>query len=76
MLPAGTKINAKLIEEVEKDHWIVSFQGELIQVKNSTDIKFKKNLTLTLQVVKQSPFELKVLSKENSRKLTGLDIRV
>lgn len=64
MLRTGQYIQAKLIESVEYNHWIVSFQGELLKVKNTTDIHFKEGLTLNLQVVRSSPLELKVLSQE------------
>lgn len=74
-LPKGTRVQAKLIEEVEKDHWIVSFQGNLIQVKNSTSLKFTSGLFLNLEVVKEYPLELKVISKVTAHK-SRLDVIV
>ncbi len=67
MLQVGSRIQAKLIEEVEKDHWIVSFQGQLLQVRNTTSIPFTKSQMLDLQVVKSNPIQLKVLSSSKSR---------
>lgn len=69
MLKAGDNIQGKLIEEVEKDRWIVSFQGQLLQVSNTTNITFQKNKTLNLLVVRIIPLELKVL--ESARKSFG-----
>lgn len=61
MLQVGTVIQAKLIEEVEKDHWIVSFQGQLLQVRNTTPVKFKPSLLLQLKVESPNPLCLKVI---------------
>ncbi len=69
MLKKGTRITAKLIEAIEKDQWIVSFQGNLIQVKNNTSIQFQEGLLLRLEVVRENPFQLKILSKDNSGRL-------
>ena len=51
-LSKGSRIQAKLIEEVDANHWIVSFKGHLLQVKNSTSIKFESEMSLELEVVK------------------------
>lgn len=67
MLRKGAIIKAKLIEAIEKDQWIVSFQGELIQVKNNTPIEFEEGRLLRLQVVKEKPLELKILSQKQNR---------
>ena len=73
MLRKGARIRAKLIEAIDEDHWIVSFQGQLIQVKNITDIPFEEGMLLNLQVEKIDPIQLKVLGPyNNSRK--SLDI--
>ncbi len=61
-LSKGSRIQAKLIEEVDANHWIVSFKGHLLQVKNSTSIKFESEMSLELEVVKEKPLELKILS--------------
>lgn len=74
-LLVGSRIQAKLIEEVQTDHWIVSFRGHLIQVKNSTEIRFKEGLILNLQVTREQPLQLKVLSSAK-HKSNKLDLRV
>lgn len=74
MLAVGARIQGKLIEEIEKDHWIVSFQGELFQVRNSTNIKFESGMKLNLKVVNERPFQLQVLSQALNRNLK-LDVR-
>ena len=75
MLRKGHQIKAKLIEEVEKNYWIVSFQGNLIQVKNSTNIAFSAGRILYLEVTNPNPLELKVLEKSHPRNLR-IDFRV
>ena len=75
MLKKGTYIKAKLIEAVEEDYWIVSFQGQLLQVKNNTNIEFKAGLILQLQVVKQSPLSLRILQNQSASSLK-IDIHV
>ena len=60
MLRLGQWIETKLVEAVEVDRWIVSFQGRLFQVKNHTQMKFTPGKILRLQVVGQSPLELRV----------------
>ncbi len=68
MLKKGTFIKAKLIEAVEKNQWIVSFQGDLLQVQNSTDIEFKEGLMLRLQVVKERPLAFKIITKKTNKR--------
>ncbi len=63
MLNRGQQIQAKLIEAIDKDHWIVSFEGQLLQVTNSTPLEFKKNLVLNLKVIQGNPLRLSVLSE-------------
>ena len=60
MLRKGNLFKAKLIEAIDRNHWIVSFQGQLFQVRNSSDIEFKEGLLLTLMVEKEKPLELRV----------------
>lgn len=71
MLQKGSIVQARLIEALDQDHWIVSFQGRLIQVKNSTPIEFKENLLLNLKVKKTSPVELVVVSESSKRGLSS-----
>jgi hypothetical protein len=61
MLKKGLVIDAKLIEAVDNTHWIASFHGQLLQVVNTTDLKFSANQTLRLQVIKENPLEFKIL---------------
>lgn len=75
MLAKGTIITAKLIEAIEENRWIVSFQGELLQVQNNTPIQFKENLNLRLQVIKEKPLALKVLCEQRSKR-SKLDLHV
>lgn len=70
MLKKGTQISAKLIEAIAENQWIVSFQGELLQVQNTTNIEFKEGLMLQLQVVKESPLAFKILPHKRNKKLT------
>lgn len=60
MLRVGDTVQAKLIEEIEKDRWIVSFQGTLSQVLNTTNISFEKSKRISLVVERVSPLELRV----------------
>lgn len=75
MLQKGSRIQAKLIEEVDADHWIVSFQGQLLQVRNTTAIKFEPGLRLQLVVENPNPLQLKIHSKADPRNLR-LNVRV
>ncbi len=75
MIRQGSKIQAKLIEEVDADHWIVSFQGQLLQVKNTTAIEFKPGLRLQLIVMQSDPLELKIHSQADPRNFR-LNVRV
>lgn len=74
MLQSGTIIEAKLIEAVEKDRWIVSFQGHLLQVKNTTAIKFEAGKVLQLKIEKLNPIQLRILSPRHYR--SSLDLIV
>lgn len=61
MIRVGSRIKAKLIEAIDEDHWIVSFNGHLLQVRNSASIKFEAGAMLSLQVEKINPIQLRVL---------------
>ena len=62
----GGTIFAKLIEEVEADQWIVSFQGELYQVKNETKISFAPGRNIQLKIVGVHPVRLKTVDSQSS----------
>ncbi len=66
MLVRGQFIKAKLIEAVEDNRWIVSFEGDLLQVQNSTSIIFEEGKMLTLRVQALNPLKLQVVSKAKS----------
>ena len=66
MLVRGQFIKAKLIEAVEDNRWIVSFEGDLLQVQNSTSIAFEEGKMLTLRVQALNPLKLQVVSKAKS----------
>ena len=66
MLAKGDRFTAKLIECVERDHWIVSYQGHLFQVKNTTTTTFRPGMELNLQVVSILPVKLKILAHNPS----------
>ena len=66
MLRLGEIVHGKLIEAIDKHHWIVSFRGDLMQVKNLSPIKFEKNKIVPLKVVQESPIQLQVLSSQRS----------
>lgn len=69
MLTRGSQVQAKLIEVIEKNRWIVSFQGELLQVHNSTDIKFEAGKKVLLLVCETSPLVLKVVRDKSSNRI-------
>lgn len=62
----GFVLEAKLIEAVEKDRWIVSFQGRLLQVQNTTDTEFEAGKILRLKVKKETPLLLTVIGNKNT----------
>lgn len=66
MLVKGDRFTAKLIECVEKDHWIVSYQGHLFQVRNTTTTAFQPGMQLNLQVISILPIKLKILDHNPS----------
>ena len=73
MLRKGSRVQAKLIEAIDNRYWIVSFQGQLIQVRNNTDIPFEEGAQLSLQVESVNPIQLKVLgSSRRGQKLIDL----
>ncbi len=68
MLTRGLQIQAKLVEEVEHNKWIVSFQGQLLQVENTSPLLFKESAVIELTVEKTDPLVLKVVSKSKNRR--------
>jgi hypothetical protein len=74
MWQKGQKIQAKLIEKVDKDHWIASFQGQLLQVKNSTAMIFQEGLLLQLVVVSTKPLSFKVAQGQTTKKRINISI--
>ena len=69
-LHIGDSIEGKLVEEIEKDLWIVSIQGMLLQVKNTGDLSFKKDKKVLLQLVQKRPMQFSILglAKKSGRR--------
>lgn len=76
MLTVGSQIRGKLIEEVEKNQWIVSFQGQLLQVKNSTNLTFQQGNILNLKVVSTSPLRLQVIAPASAKNKKHIDVNI
>lgn len=66
----GDSIEGKLVEEVEKNLWIVSIGGTLLQVKNTSELNFKKDKKVKLQLVQDKPMQFIILglAKRSSRR--------
>jgi hypothetical protein len=62
MFRLGEHIQAKLVEAVEENRWIISYQGQLFQVQNNSGLKFQPNHTIRLVVTQLHPLELKIVS--------------
>ena len=56
----GEIIECQFIEQIEPRVFIVSFEGKLLRVQNSTGEKFKVNQTIKLKVVSVSPLSFKL----------------
>jgi hypothetical protein len=51
-------IEATLVEQIDSQHWIVSYQGQLFQVTNRSGLDFEAQKSIQLQVVGLSPLRL------------------
>lgn len=51
-------LTVKVIEQVDKHSWIVSLQGVLIQVYNSTDQKINEGDLLKMRLISLEPPKL------------------
>ncbi len=71
----GSKVQGKLVEEIEKDQWIVSFDGHLVRVRNTTSMGFEEGRVLSLEVVGVNPLALKVLVPRKNR-INPVDFRI
>ena len=57
----GQLWKTKLIEPIDDGHWIVSLEGRLIQVRNSTGKKFTEGQEVELEVLRVRPLQLKIV---------------
>lgn len=48
----------RVIEQVDKESWIVSFGGTLIQIKNKTIRPLKEGILVSVRVKSMNPVEL------------------
>lgn len=64
----GQQVQAKLIEAIDTQHWIVSFQGQLLQVTNHTHLKFKSGVEIPLTVTGLNPLQFTVSAPKEQAK--------
>ncbi|MCB0377099.1 MAG: hypothetical protein KDD33_01275 [Bdellovibrionales bacterium] len=76
MLKLGDQVSAKLIEKVDTHHWIVSFEGDLLQVRNATTFTFEAGKIVSLQVVSERPLQFKIIGLASNKSFRGLNVRV
>ena len=74
-LKIGDRIQGKLVEEMEDNLWIVSIDGDLLQVRNTSDLSFKEGKKVQLQVMREKPLQLIILGQAQ-RSVRGFNIRV
>jgi hypothetical protein len=74
MLKLGDIVHGKLIEAIDDNHWIVSFNGTLMQVKNTSPIPFEKDKIIKLRISRERPLELQLYSGRNFS--FSLDVKV
>lgn len=60
----GDVVQAKVIETVEDNSLILSFQGKLLRVLNKTGSDYIADDRVELQVAKIKPLEFKLLNKK------------
>lgn len=63
-LAIGDRVIAEVEELIANYELIVSYQGQLLRVKNSSGVEFKKGDKLDLIVYRIDPIELRLHSKE------------
>lgn len=54
----GDNLEVKVIERVDNSAWIVSLQGMLIQVRNSTTLSLKEGDIVQMRLVSLDPPQL------------------
>ncbi len=59
----GDVVQAKVIEVVEDNSLILSFQGKLLRVLNQTGCKYKVDEKVRLQISRLQPLEFKLQKK-------------
>lgn len=75
MLKLGDIVQGKMVEAIDHDHWIISFEGKLQQVKNTTALKFEKDRYIILKVKEENPLQLQIYSY-SSKERHGLALKV
>ena len=58
-------IEATLVEQIDPQHWIVSYQGHLFQVTNRSGLSFSAQKSIQLQVMSLSPLRLATFSRKD-----------
>lgn len=56
----GDDVPVKVIEHIEGDEWIVSFEGHLLKVINNSKIKMEEGQLLYLQLTQLHPPQLTI----------------
>ncbi len=57
----GDVIPVKVIEHIDGDSWIVSFEGDLIRVQNSSQQKFREGAVISMRLISVDPPQLIVV---------------
>ena len=74
MWKKGSHIEGRLVENPDKDHWIVSIDGKLVGVKNKTGLELKVDQTVEMEVVAEKPISFRLLGKVSNQ--AGLNLRI
>ncbi len=76
-LQKGDVIVAKVFEKLSSYEYIVSIDGQLIQVQNQTLMQFELGSSVSLLVSQVKPLQLQLLSQNRSqRRVRGIDVSV
>lgn len=54
----GDICSVRVIEQIDRESWIVSFGGTLIQIKNKTIRPLKEGVMVSVRVKSMNPVEL------------------
>lgn len=75
-LKRGDVVEAKVSERLSSTEYIVSIDGQLIQVQNKTPIEFALETTVRLVVSQVQPLKFKVFDGLERGHRRGLDLDV